>query len=203
MLLSACGQNMSMDFGRLALRGTIGGLFIGHGTQKLFGWFGGHGLDGTGGFFESALGLRPGERHATAAGVSEAAGGALLALGALTPLAAAMVTGPMVTAIRKVHAPNGPWVTESGWEYNAVLIAAVAALAETGPGSPSVDGALFGGFKGKAVALAAVATGVAGSYLVTEVLNEGPSDEQADAGQATPGDPAAVTPDGQPAGASA
>jgi putative oxidoreductase len=61
-----------MKIGRLLLRLTVGGFFIGHGTQKLFGWFGGHGLEATGGFFEQ-LGLRPGKRHAAAAGVAEAA----------------------------------------------------------------------------------------------------------------------------------
>ena len=77
-----------MDLGRLLLRGVVGPLFVGHGTQKLFGWFDGHGVEGTGGFFES-LGLRPGKRHAAAAGWAEAGGGALLTLGALTPLASA------------------------------------------------------------------------------------------------------------------
>ena len=72
-----------MDLGRLLLRGVVGPLFVGHGTQKLFGWFGGHGVEGTGGFFEN-LGLRPGKRHATAAGWAEAGGGALLTLGAFT-----------------------------------------------------------------------------------------------------------------------
>ncbi|HET8953111.1 MAG TPA: DoxX family protein, partial [Solirubrobacteraceae bacterium] len=62
-----------MDLGRLLLRGVVGPLFVGHGTQKLFGWFGGHGIEGTGGFFEN-LGLRPGKRHATAAGWAEAGG---------------------------------------------------------------------------------------------------------------------------------
>src|SRR3982751_6385146 len=104
-----------MNLGKLALRGIVGPLFVGHGTQKLFGWFGGHGLEGTAGFFEQGLGLRPGKRHATAAG---------------------MIIGTMVTAIRKVHAPKGPWVTEGGYEYNAVLIAAIFALAESGPGTP-------------------------------------------------------------------
>src|SRR4051794_32509482 len=109
-----------MSFGKLALRITLGSFFIGHGTQKLFGWFGGHGLEGTAGFFEGQLGLRPGKRHATAAGVAEAGGGALLILGgAGIPLATAALTGTMVTAIRKVHLQNGPWVTESGYEYNA------------------------------------------------------------------------------------
>src|SRR3954470_20544903 len=116
-----------MRLGAAALRGVIGPLFVGHGTQKLFGWFGGHGLEGTGGFFES-LGLRPGRRHATAAGIAEALGGALLTLGAATPLAASMVSGSMVTAVRKVHGPNGPWVTENGWEYPVAVIGALASL---------------------------------------------------------------------------
>jgi putative oxidoreductase len=91
-----------------------------------------------------------------------------------------MVTGTMVTAIRKVHAPNGPWVTANGYEYNLTLIALTAALTETGPGSPSVDSALFGdGLKGRGWALAALAAGVAGSYLVTERLVE-PEPELAD-----------------------
>src|SRR3954466_7602861 len=132
-----------MNLGKLALRGVVGPLFVGHGTQKLFGWFGGHGLEGTAGFFEQGIGLRPGKRHAAAAGVSEALGGALLTLGAATPLAAPMVTGTMVPAIRKVHAANGPWVTDNGFKYNAVLIAAMATLVDRGPGSPSVDGKLF------------------------------------------------------------
>jgi putative oxidoreductase len=174
-----------MDLGRLALRGIVGPLFVGHGTQKLFGWFGGHGIEGTSGFFEQ-LGLRPGMRHATAAGWSEAAGGALLTLGALTPLAQAMITGTMVTAIRKVHAQHGPWVTANGYEYNLTLIALSAALTETGPGRPSVDSALFGdGLKGKGWALAALAAGVAGSFLITERLVE-PEQELADVGMDDP-----------------
>src|SRR5947208_14222066 len=111
-----------MDIGRTALRFVVGPLFVGHGTQKLFGCFGGHGLEGTAGFFET-LGLRPGKRHATAAGLAEAGGGALLALGALTPLATSVLSATMVTAVRKVHAKNGPWVTGGGYEYNLVLIA--------------------------------------------------------------------------------
>src|SRR5215210_3775555 len=102
-----------MDLGRAALRGIIGALFVGHGTQKLFGRFGGHGLEGTAGFFES-LGLRPGKRSAIAAGVCETGGGALILLGALTPLGATAITSVMTTAIRKVHIQNGPWVTNGG-----------------------------------------------------------------------------------------
>ncbi len=169
------GTRKDMDIAKLALRGTIGSLFVGHGTQKLFGWFGGHGVEGTGGFFET-LGLRPGKRHAVAAGLSEAGGGALLALGAATPLAAAALTGTMVTAIRKVHAGQGPWVSEGGWEYNAVLIAAVIALVETGPGAPSVDRALFPNWHGRGWALAALAAGTAGSFLNDRLSAPAPED---------------------------
>jgi putative oxidoreductase len=180
-----------MDFGRFILRGVVGPLFVGHGTQKLFGWFDGHGPEGTGGFFES-IGLRPGKRHATAAGWAETAGGALLTLGALTPLATTVITGVMTTAIRKVHAQNGPWVTQNGFEYNLALIGMTAALAETGPGRPSVDQALFGdALKGKGWALAAVAAGVAGSFLVTEKLVEQTPEPAPQEGRAdVPGDPA-------------
>ena len=123
-----------MNLGKVALRGTVGPLMVGHGTQKLFGWFGGPGPDATGGFFEN-LGLRPGKRHAVAAGVSETVGGVLLTLGALTPVASGIISGTMITAIRKAHAEKGPWVTEGGYEYPLALIAASLTLAETGPGA--------------------------------------------------------------------
>ena len=179
-----------MDIGRFIVRGVVGPLFVGHGTQKLFGWFDGHGPDGTAGFFES-LGLRPGKRHATAAGVAETTGGALLTLGALTPVASALLSGTMLTAIRKVHLQNGPWVTANGYEYNLTLIALTAALAETGPGRPSVDGALFPGFKGKGWAIAALAAGAAGSYLATERFTESQDAPAPQEGHADlPGDPA-------------
>ena len=162
-----------MDLGTAALRGVIGPLFVGHGAQKLFGSFGGHGLEGTGGFFES-LGLRPGERHARAAGIAELAGGALLTLGAATPVAATLISSTMMTAIRKVHAKNGPWTTEGGWEYNAVLIAAATLLADRGPGAPSVDSALLPRMHGKGWAVASLLAAAAGSALVTSpALNEG------------------------------
>jgi len=146
----------------LTVRLVLGALFVGHGTQKLLGWFGGHGLDGTAGFFES-LGLRPGRQHAIAAGASEAGGGALLAMGLATPAAAAAITGVMATAIRTVHAPNGPWVSEGGWEYPAVIIATVALITELGPGPVSLDAALDNDLSGAGWALAALAAGAAGS----------------------------------------
>jgi putative oxidoreductase len=160
-----------MKLGLTFLRVVIGMLFFGHGTQKLYGWFGGHGIEGTAGFFES-LGLKPGRRHATAAGAAEAGGGALVALGFLTPAAAAALIGVMSTAIEKVHMKNGPWVSEGGYEYNLVLIAVMVALADLGPGEFSIDQALGIEVKGPAVAALALAGGVAGSYLTTR-----PSDE--------------------------
>jgi len=176
-----------MDIGRTALRLVIGPLFVGHGTQKLFGWFGGHGLDGTAGFFEGKLGLKPGKRHATAAGASEAIGGALLTIGALTPVAAGLITGTMITAIRKVHAPNGPWVTQGGYEYNAVLIAAVLALTADGPGRPSVDAAAFPRLKGDALALATFAGAAAASAYLT-------ADRSEPAVEVVPGDESVTAP---------
>jgi putative oxidoreductase len=155
-----------MKLGAFLMRALIGGLFVGHGTQKLFGWFGGHGLEGTSGVMEK-LGMRPPRRHALLVGTAEAGGGALLALGALTPLATAMLTGSMTTAIREVHWANGPWVTGGGWEYNAVLIAALTELADHGPGSLSLDARLFSRMHGTGWALASLTAGVAGSYLAS------------------------------------
>jgi putative oxidoreductase len=147
-----------MSIGRLLLRLTVGALFVGHGTQKLFGWFGGGGLGATAQSFER-LGLRPGRVHAAAAGVAEAGGGALLVAGYGTPLAAATLTATMLTAIKRVHARRGPWVTNGGYEYNLVLTAAVLALAETGPGALA-----FGrGRSGPWWSLAALGGGVAGA----------------------------------------
>jgi putative oxidoreductase len=156
-----------MQVGRLAARAVIGGLFIGHGTQKLFGWFGGPGLGGTEEMM-SAIGMRPTRPNAIAAGLSETVGGTLLVLGAATPAAAASLIGTMATAIQKVHRPKGPWVAQGGWEYNAVLIAALTALIDAGPGDVSVD-ALAGreewgptwALGGLAVGGAAAATAIA------------------------------------------
>jgi len=127
-----------MRLGRLLLRATVGGFFVGHGTQKLFGAFGGSGLGATAEHFEG-LGLKPGKLHAGVAGSAETFGGAGLLLGYHTPLAAAAITGVMATAIDRVHFKNGPWNTGGGYEYNAVLIAAAATLAESGPGALSLD----------------------------------------------------------------
>jgi putative oxidoreductase len=155
-----------MKLGLTWLRLIVGALFFGHGTQKLFGWFGGHGIEGTAGFFET-IGLTPGRKHATAAGAAEAGGGVLVALGFLTPAAAASLIGVMSTAIRKVHGKNGPWVTDGGYEYNLALIAIMVALADVGPGDLSLDHALGIEVKGPLVALLALAAGIGGGLVLT------------------------------------
>ena len=165
-----------MKIGRFILRIVVGGYFFGHGTQKLFGWFGGYGPDGTGQFFES-LGLRPGKRHAVAAGAAEAGGGALLVLGAATPLASAALIATMLTAIHRVHLKNGPWVADQGYEYNLVLIAVAAALAETGPGSPSVDDARGSEMYGPKWALLALLLGALGAAGAKAVADAAPAPE--------------------------
>ncbi|MFN2617467.1 MAG: DoxX family protein [Thermoleophilaceae bacterium] len=157
-----------MKLGRLIARIIIGGLFFGHGTQKLFGWFGGPGLEGTEKMMEN-LNLRPAKENAVLAAGAETAGGAMVALGALTPLAAAMLTGSMVTAIRKVHWPNGLWNASSGYEYNLTLIAGLAALIDGGPGKPSVDESLGIHCTGPGWTVAALTAGVAGSMLAIEL----------------------------------
>jgi putative oxidoreductase len=131
-----------MNIGLLIIRVVIGLLFVGHGAQKLFGWFGGHGLKGTGGWFES-IGMKPGVTMALLAGLAELIGGALFALGLLTPLAAIMIAGAMVIAIVKVHGSNGIWATSNGYEYHLTLIAVVIGLALIGPGQYAIDAFLF------------------------------------------------------------
>lgn len=157
-----------MKLGTALLRATVGGLFVGHGTQKLFGWFGGHGVEGTGGFMES-LGMKPGKHNAIAAGAAETAGGTLLALGLFTPLAAALLTGTMATAVRLVHGSKGPWNSDGGYEYNLVLAAAAFALTDAGPGAWSLDARRGRARWGAGWALAELAAGVAGSTAAIEM----------------------------------
>ena len=155
-----------MNIGRLVLRVTVGSIFMEHGTQKLFGWFDGHGPDGTGQFFES-LGLRPGRRNAIAAGAAEAGGGLMLTLGAATPLAAASLVSVMVTALRTAVWRDGFKTGEGGYEM--LLLVSALALAESGPGAWSVDALLKSERRGVGWAAAALVAGIAGSTVVTKV----------------------------------
>ncbi|MGN6276696.1 MAG: DoxX family protein [Solirubrobacterales bacterium] len=156
-----------MRLGRLIARLVIGILFIGHGTQKWFGWFGGPGLEKATGMMDS-LELRPGRRNAILASASETFGGALIAAGALTPLAAATLIGTMITAIRTVHFKKGLWNADGGYEFNLALIAALVALVDGGPGQPSIDSTLGIEETGAGWALAALAAGALGSTLAIQ-----------------------------------
>ena len=150
-----------MDLALLVLRLVVGLLFVGHGAQKLFGVFGGGGLEGTAGMFDN-IGLQPGWLHARAAGTAEFLGGALIALGLFTPFAAASLIGVMTTAVITVHARNGIWNTNQGYEFNVVLSAAVFALAGIGAGAWSLDNAFGFDLHGAIWAVAALAVGIIG-----------------------------------------
>lgn len=127
--------------GNLALfliRAVVGSLLAGHGAQKLFGWFNGPGLEGTGGFMES-LGLRPGKQWALLAGLSEFGGGVLTLLGFLNPLGPLGIIGAMSMATAKVHWDTPIWVTEGGAELPVTNITAATAVMFAGPGKLSFD----------------------------------------------------------------
>ncbi|MBV8160085.1 MAG: DoxX family protein [Acidimicrobiia bacterium] len=163
-----------MDFGLLVLRLVVGALFIGHGTQKLFGWFGGHGVEGTGGFLES-LGYRPGTRYAVLGGVAEAGGGLLLVLGLLTPLAAAAVIGMMINAIFAVHVDKGAWNQDGGYEYPLVLAVAAGAIALGDGGTAAVDrllGLNLGGLLGWLGILVGIIAGVVAANMRRELESD-------------------------------
>lgn len=132
---------MSIALGLLIVRLVVGLLFVGHGAQKLFGWFGGYGPKGTGGWLES-IGVKPGVVMAVVAGLMELVGGLLFAAGLITPIAAALIVMTMLVAIVKVHGQNGLWATSNGYEYNLVLIAIAIGVALTGAGAYSLDALL-------------------------------------------------------------
>jgi putative oxidoreductase len=155
-----------VDAGLLLLRLAVGLTMAAHGVQKLFGWFGGPGLDGTEQFF-SFLGYPSGRTMALIAGLSETLGGLGLALGLLSPLAAAAVVGTMLNALVSAHWDAGFF--GDGIEYPMVLGVAAAALALTGPGRWSVDATLPAGplrVHRPVVGAAAVALGLATAAVV-------------------------------------
>ncbi|WP_170006195.1 DoxX family protein [Bacillus fonticola] len=127
--------------GLLVIRLVVGLSFAAHGAQKLFGWFGGHGLKGTGGFFDS-IGIKPGYAMALIAGLGEFIGGILFAVGLLTPLAGILIAATMVVAIAKVHGQNGFWATQNGYENNLILLVVALGVALVGPGAFALDSLL-------------------------------------------------------------
>jgi len=132
---------MSFAIGILVIRVLFGAAIAAHGAQKLFGWFGGYGLKGTGGVFEQ-LGFRPGIAFAAAAALSECAGGILLTLGLFTPLGASAILAAMLVAIVSVHLKNGFFAMANGVELPFLYAAVALGVAFTGAGAYSVDALL-------------------------------------------------------------
>lgn len=158
----------ALDVGLLVLRVGVGIPFALHGFQKLLGWFGGGGLRRTSAWFAS-LGFGDGRVAALLAGTGEIVGGLGLALGLLTPVAAAAVAGTMTTAAFVNNAEHGYWSVAKGWELNGYLIVVAAALAVAGPGALSLDTLLavpdlLGVPLDGTVGLVAVVTGIAGGW---------------------------------------
>jgi putative oxidoreductase len=127
---------MSIAF--LIVRVILGLSFMAHGSQKLFGWFGGHGITGTGDFFEG-LGFRPGKAFAAMAAIGETFGGFLTLLGVGGALGPVLIVIVMLTAIGSVHYNKGFFISSGGWELNSAYIAAAVAVAFGGNGLYSVD----------------------------------------------------------------
>ncbi len=134
----AKGVSTVMNIAFLIVRLILGLSFMAHGTQKLFGWFGGYGITGTGDFFEG-LGFRPGKAFAAVAAVGETLGGFLTLLGAGGALGPVLIVVVMLTAIGSVHYKKGFFVNNGGWELNTAYIAAAVATAFAGNGVYSLD----------------------------------------------------------------
>ena len=125
-------------WGALALRIPVGIIFVAHGAQKLFGWFGGYGLEGTGHWLDS-IGLSPGYLMALLAGGTEFLGGLALIIGLLVRPASAALAFAMLIAIFSVHFQNGLFMSNNGYEFALALLAASASLLFSGAGHASVD----------------------------------------------------------------
>ncbi len=177
-----------MKIAKLLGRLFLGSIFVAHGTQKLFGWFDGPGIDGFAKGLEK-MNMKPGRPNAYAAALAETGGGAAVALGAFTPAAAAALIATMITAIRTVHLKNGFFAANGGYEFNLSLIAALLILVDGGPGELSLDAALGLDDTGPGWALTAAALGVAGSTLAMAAGARGTSEAQ----------PEPATPAAQPA----
>ena len=126
------------NWSALALRLPLGAIFVAHGAQKLFGWFGGYGLEGTGGYMAS-IGLEPGVIMAAMAGSAEFFGGLLLLAGLLVRPAAAVLAVTMLVAIFAVHIGNGMFMSSDGYEFALALLAGSVSLFFSGAGGFSSD----------------------------------------------------------------
>jgi putative oxidoreductase len=163
---------MSLDLGLLIVRILFGAAIAAHGAQKLFGWFGGYGLKGTGGFFES-IGFRPGVAFAAAAGLSEFGGGLLLILGLFTPMGAAAILTAMIVAAISVHWKNGFFLQNNGYEAAFLYGAVALGLALTGAGTYSLDSSLALNFFGLlSVKVALIVAAIIGATLTLAVRRQ-------------------------------
>jgi putative oxidoreductase len=167
MLTRKTKESNATDLALLALRATTGGLLAGHGAQKLWGAFGGYGIEGTAGWLES-LGLKPGKQWAYAAGLGEFLGGASMALGLLTPLGSIGAFGPMITAWLVSHRGKPIWVTAGGAELPLTNMAVQTALVLAGPGRYSLDRTL--GIRVPKALSAVTAAGVLGGIIAVETM---------------------------------
>jgi putative oxidoreductase len=166
---------MAMDIGLLVARVVFGLVMAAHGSQKLFGWFGGYGLTGTGGFLEQ-LGFRPGRTFAALAGGTEVLSGLLLALGLLGPIGPAAMVSVMVVATLTVHLPHGLFAQNNGFEVPLLYATAAVALALTGFGAYSLD-ALLGldALWTTGVTVVVLALGVAGGFANAALRRPAPA----------------------------
>ncbi|MBB1360961.1 MULTISPECIES: DoxX family protein [unclassified Shewanella] len=133
--------NSTAGFSTLALRLPVGIIFMAHGGQKLFGWFGGYGLEGTGQWMAS-IGIEPGVLMAFLAGSAELVGGLFILLGLLTRPAAVVLAFTMIIAIASVHISNGLFMANNGYEFALALLAASVSLALSGSGKVALDKAI-------------------------------------------------------------
>lgn len=155
----------TLSGGLLVARLVLGLLMVGHGTQKLFGWFGGYGLTGTAGFLES-LGFRPGRAFAVAASLTEITGGLLLAFGFLGPVGPALMISVMIVAAISAHWKNGLFATANGIELPLLYAAGALTIALTGPGRFSLDAVLgLGSLWTPRVVGVAIAVGIVGGVV--------------------------------------
>ncbi len=174
------------DLAFLTLRLTAGALLAGHGAQKLFGWFGGHGFEGTAKWLES-LKLQPGHLWALAAGLSEFGGGVLTLLGFLNPLGPLGMIGSMSMATARVHWGKPIWVTSGGAELPVTNMAIATALLAAGPGKYSLDSALgtrlprWVALPGLALVATAIAAGLGGAGAYESQAEQSRTEEHVDA----------------------